>query len=174
MDNKTKLHDCIGLLKKLPVAKFDDTITAISNIIYEEDELLNEFLQKCDNRIEIQKGEDEFIKSEYNRDGDSYRSPNTNHYYPPCEDANYPNSELRELEIKLNKMFQLYARQYYSPTTICSVYVWGLGEDVSEGFAVAVLIKNKLDVESNIDTATWDSVNVLNITFSGEGENNSV
>jgi capping protein beta len=170
MDNKIKLQDCVSLLKKLPVAKFDDTITALSNIIYDEDKLLNEFLQKCDNRIEIQNGEDEFIKSEYNRDGDSYRSPNTNKYYPPSSDATYPSTEYREFEIKLNTIFNLYTKQYYSPSTICSAYVWGLGEDISDGFAVAVLIKNKLDVENNIDNANWDSINILNITFSGENE----
>jgi capping protein beta len=170
MDNKNKLHDCVSILKKLPVSKFDDTINALSNLIYDEDDLLNEFLQKCDNRIEIQKGEDEFIKSEYNRDGDSYRSPNTNKYYPPTDDAIYPSAEYREFELKLNKMFNLYTKQYYSPTTISSAYVWGLGEEISEGFAVAVLIKNKLDVENNIDNATWDSINVLNVTFSGDNE----
>jgi capping protein beta len=170
MENKTKLQDCVSLLKKLPIAQFDETITALSNLVYEEDELLNEFLQKCDNRIEVNIGEDEFIKSEYNRDGDSYRSPNTNKFYPPSEDAVLPKKELRDFEVKLNTMFNLYINQYYSPTTICSVYVWGLGEEISDGFAVAVLIKNKLGVENNIDNANWDSINILNITFSGEDE----
>jgi capping protein beta len=170
MDNKTKLQECVSLLKKLPISKFDDTITALSNLIYEEDDLLNEFLQKCDNRIEIHKGEDEFIKSEYNRDGDSYRSPISNKYYPHSEDAVYPSSEYKEFELKLNKMFNLYTKQYYSPNTISSAYVWGLGQNVSEGFAVAVLIKNKLDVENNIDNANWDSINVLNITFTDGDE----
>ena len=166
MENRSQLENCVSLLKKLQVSKFDETITALSNLIYEEDELLNEFLQKCDNRIETYKGEDEFIKSEYNRDGDSYRSPNTNKYYPPSEDSNiYPSEQYRELEIKMNKMFNIYAKQYYSPTTLSSVYVWELGENQSDGFAVAVLIKNELDVENNINSAIWDSINVLNITF---------
>jgi capping protein beta len=165
MEEVNKIKDCIQLVKKLPIDKMDDNITAISNLIYEEDDLLNEFLQKVDARTEKSSDQD-FLNCEYNRDGDSYRSPISNKYYPPCLDATYPSSSLRELEIKLNKMFGLYSRAYYSPTTISSVYCWDLGNKIEDGFAIAILIKNDVNLEKEIDSGKWDSNNVINVSFS--------
>ena len=39
-----------------------------------------------------------FIKSEYNRDGDSYRSPWSNEYFPETESDFYPTKKLRRME----------------------------------------------------------------------------
>ena len=56
----------------------------------------------------------EFLKCEYNKDGDSYRSPWSNQYYPPIEPGEdddedyqpiYPSSELLEMEQKANDVF---------------------------------------------------------------------
>jgi len=43
----------------------------------------------------------EYLKCEYNRDGEAYRSPWSNRYFPEdsvSPDANYPSSELLQLE----------------------------------------------------------------------------
>ncbi|KAF2291050.1 hypothetical protein GH714_019377 [Hevea brasiliensis] len=82
----------------------------------------------------------EFILCEYNRDADSYRSPWSNKYHPPLEDAPYPSSELRKLEIEANEVFAIYrdhlinlsAGRYYEGG-ISSVYLWE--DDDSEGGA---------------------------------------
>jgi capping protein beta len=48
----------------------------------------------------------EFLKCEYNRDGDSYRSPWSNKYFPQATDEPiYPSSELLQLEQKSNDVF---------------------------------------------------------------------
>jgi hypothetical protein len=49
--------------------------SAISNLIFEDDDLYNEFSQKVDHPCEICKDDNlgEFLKCEFNRDGDSYR-----------------------------------------------------------------------------------------------------
>ena len=43
-----------------------------------------------------------FLQCDYNRDGDSFRSPWTNNYYPPIEDDEYepffPTGELAKFE----------------------------------------------------------------------------
>jgi capping protein beta len=170
MSENSKLQDCIQLINRLPVSTFDNNITAISNLIYDEDELLNEFLQKLDNRIEICQDDilGEFIKSEYNREGDSYRSPHSNKYFPASEsdeDLVVPSKELRDLEVKLNKIFQIYTRNYYSPNAICSVYTWHLDGD---SFAVAVLIRNNIQLAKEIDSGVWDSINIINLSFGDE------
>ena len=65
----------------------------------------------------------DFLKCEYNRDGKSHRSPWSNQYVPPSSDAYYPSPEKREIEVKLNEVFKLYASLYYDQA-ITSAYVW--------------------------------------------------
>jgi capping protein beta len=40
----------------------------------------------------------EFLKHEYNRDGDSYRSPWSNTYFPECQATFFPSAPLLALE----------------------------------------------------------------------------
>lgn len=165
------IKECIQLNQILPVSQIDSNIDAISNVIYENDDLLNEFLQKVDNRTQISNDDPkgEFIKCEQNREGDSYRSPISNQYFPPIEDAKYPSKPLRDLEEKLNKMFHQYTKAYYSSTAHVSCYCWDLTEKISDGFGVAVLIKNSINHENDINLGIWDSSNVVNVTFEEEG-----
>ena len=77
------IKECIQLNQLMPIMDIDKNIDAISSVIYENDDLLNEFLQKVDNRTKICKDDPkgEFIMCEQNRDGDSYRSPISNKYF---------------------------------------------------------------------------------------------
>jgi capping protein beta len=52
----------------------------------------------------------QFICSEFNRDGDSFRSHFSNQYNPPIDDAVYPSEYLRGLEEKANGIFDEYRR----------------------------------------------------------------
>lgn len=164
------IKECIELNELLPVSNVDKNLNALTTVIYNNDDLLNECIQKIDNRSTI--GTDDsnkdFIKCEQNRDGDSYRSPHTNKYYPNI-DGMLPSKELRELEEKLNKMFLLYVKQYYSSTAVGSVYCWDLGDNISDGFGVAIVIKNSVNHEKEINIGTWDSSNLITVNFSKEG-----
>jgi capping protein (actin filament) muscle Z-line, beta len=52
----------------------------------------------------------DFLKCEYNRDGDSYRSPWSNQYFPEAsEEAVYPSNDLLQMEQKFNDVFNRYA-----------------------------------------------------------------
>ena len=165
------LKECIQLNQLLPMNEIDKNIEAISTVIYENDDLLNEFLQKIDNRTRICKDdpEGEFITCEQNRDGDSYRSPYSNKYFPPTEDAKYPSPQLRKLEEQLNQMFKNYAKAYYSSQSHISVYCWDLGESPSDGFGVAVLVKHSVNSES-MQNGLWDSSNIITVNFSDGGK----
>ena len=164
------IKECIQLNQLMPVIDIDKNIDAISSVIYENDDLLNEFLQKVDNRTKVCKDDPkgEFIMCEQNRDGDSYRSPISNKYFPPTNDAKFPCPKLRTLEELLNKMFKLYIKHYYSLTTICSVYCWELGDSLADGYGVAVLIKNSLTSQKKINTGNWDSSNLITVTFDND------
>ncbi len=164
------INECIQLIQLLPVSKRDNNIDCISSIIYDNDELLNEFTQKTDNRTEIcnEDKEGKFIKCEQNRYGDSYRSPYSNTYYPNITDGYFPNENLRKLEEKLNKIFKIYTKLYYNDNTIVSVYCWELGEQISDGFGVGVLIKNNISQQKGLNYGIWESSNIMSVEFSGD------
>ena len=163
------IKECIQLNHILPISNIDKNIDAISAVIYENDDLLNEFLQKVDNRTEISNDDSEgpFIKCEQNRDGDSYRSPITNKYFPQPEEGEgkFPSTDLRKLEEKLNKMFKVYTRAYYGSNAMVSCYTWDFSENIKDGFGVAVLIKNNINQENNINEAIWNSSNLITVSF---------
>ena len=85
----------------------------------------------------------EFLKCEYNKDGDSYRSPWTNQYFPPFdpseEQPTYPTGELLEMEVKANEVFNRYAKLYYDWDFHTSVYFFDTRLD--NGFGSCWLVK---------------------------------
>ncbi|ANZ74191.1 BA75_00583T0 [Komagataella pastoris] len=111
----------------------------------------------------------QYLACDYNRDGDSYRSPWSNKYYPALEDeedAPFPSKTLREAEIFANSSFDVY-RDLYFEGGISSVYLWDIdedGNDVSKngkiGFAGVVLIKKEIDAGKS---GSWDSIHVFEV-----------
>ena len=67
----------------------------------------------------------DYLLCDYNRDGDSYRSPWTNAYDPPLDDGAMPSDRLRQLEIDANAAFDQY-REMYFEGGVSSVYLWDL------------------------------------------------
>ena len=91
-------------------------------------------------RVDIETDESngrQFLKHEYNRDGDSYRSPWSNSYFPAAESTFFPSAHLLQLEGKANAMFATYVRLYYD-SAISSVY---LVDTQTTGFNACFLVK---------------------------------
>ena len=78
----------------------------------------------------------DYLLCDYNRDGDSYRSPWSNDYDPPLQDATFPSEKLRKMEVAANQAFDVYRELYYEGG-VSSVYFWNL----DDGFAGVVLLK---------------------------------
>ena len=88
----------------------------------------------------------EFLCCDYNRDGDSWRSPWSNEFDPPLEtggggaDADdggvKPSERVRAMEVRANEAFDVYRELYYEGG-VSSVYFW----DLEGGFAGVVLLK---------------------------------
>lgn len=98
------------------------------------------------NAVELAEDEVEgkpFLKCEYNKDGDSYRSPWSNQYFPAFdlseEQPAYPSGELLEMEVKANEMFARYAKMYYDCDFYTSVYFFDTRLD--NGFGSCWLVK---------------------------------
>ena len=78
-----------------------------------------------------------FLKHEYNRDGDSYRSPWSNTYFPASPNATlFPSKHLLRLEKKANEVFATYVQLYYDYAT-SSVYV---NDNDTHGFNACFLV----------------------------------
>ena len=105
----------------------------------------------------------EFLKCEYNKDGDSYRSPWTNHYFPPIvvgegeEEPMYPSNELLEMEQKANHVFERYAKLYYDNNFLTSVFFF---DTDNNGFGSCWLVKK----------SKFDDSFILNLSFSSTGK----
>jgi len=100
----------------------------------------------------------EFLKHEYNRDGDSYRSPWSNTYFPACEATFFPSAPLFALEQKANGIFAQYVKLYYD-YAISSVY---FVDTPTEGFNACFLVKKELKDTKEVKYGCWDAVHIVN------------
>ncbi|EGR29792.1 hypothetical protein IMG5_148740 [Ichthyophthirius multifiliis] len=156
---QNKIATALSLLRKLPPSKIHYNTNALSNLMPDE---ADELLQKVDKPLEIgvcSQTNLQYIKSEFNRDGDSFRSPHSNQYDPPIDDAVYPSNDVRQLEEKANTLFQEYMKLYYQGG-ICNIYFW---DKENGGFACAFLMKKEVELAKGIKKGTWDSINVVDV-----------
>jgi len=120
----------------------------------------------------------DFIVCDYNRDGDSFRSPWSNTYTPPLDDGIVPSDELRRMEIAANEAFDQYREQYYEGG-VSSCYFW----DSEGGFACCIAIKKESAAKASpiaegadpatatISSGGWNSIHVVEARVSdGDGK----
>jgi len=99
-----------------------------------------------------------FLKHEYNRDGDSYRSPWSNAYFPANPEATfYPSQQLLQLEQKANEVFATYVQLYYD-FAVSSVYFSDID---SQGFNACFLVKKEMDASAQVREGNWDAIHVV-------------
>ncbi|KAI0966762.1 F-actin-capping protein subunit beta [Xylaria arbuscula] len=138
-------------------------------------DLTEDLLSSVDQPLAVrrcrQSGRD-YLLCDYNRDGDSYRSPWSNEFDPPLQDggaggggggdgdeqssaAGLPSEKVRRMEVRANEAFDLYRELYYEGG-VSSVYFWNL----DDGFAGVVLFK-KVATPGTSSEGTWDSIHVF-------------
>jgi len=128
----------------------------------------SELLSQSDQPLQVAYDEEfdkQFLLCDYNRDGDSYRSPWSSKYQPELEDGVQPSPELRKLEQEANELFSIYRDQYYEGG-ISSVYTWE-PED-GKGFAACVLIKKDGSDAGDgrrglLQEGSWDAIHVIEV-----------
>ena len=99
-----------------------------------------------------------FLKHEYNRDGDSYRSPWSNTYFPASPEATFfPSEQLLSLEQKANEVFATYGQLYYD-YAITSVY---FNDNDAQGFNACFLVKKEMDPTNEVKSGTWDAIHIV-------------
>jgi len=132
-------------------------------------------LQHVDQPLKLQtdtKMSRQFILCDYNRDGDSYRSPWSNSYFPPTDDQVFlPTANLRKMEMEANDIFDTY-RELYFDTGVSSVYYFTMDkeEKESKNFGACFLIHKDVDGnKKELEAGWWDSIHVFECTEQKKG-----
>ncbi|CAF0854734.1 unnamed protein product [Didymodactylos carnosus] len=145
-----------NLMRRLPPQQVEKNLTDLIDLV---PDLTEELLAAVDQPLKVVRdrtvGKD-YLLCDYNRDGDSYRSPWTNTYIPAF-DGNLPSDRLRQLEIEANQAFEQY-REMYFEGGVSSVYFW----DLENGFAGVILVKKVGDGSKKIK-GCWDSIHVVEV-----------
>ncbi|GIY77857.1 f-actin-capping protein subunit beta [Caerostris darwini] len=150
--------DCaLDLMRRLPPQQIEKNLSDLIDLV---PSLCEDLLSSVDQPLKIARdktlGKD-YLLCDYNRDGDSYRSPWSNTYDPPLDDGAMPSDRLRKLEIDANEAFDQY-REMYFEGGVSSVYLW----DLEHGFAGVILIKKAGDGSKKIK-GCWDSIHVVEV-----------
>jgi len=161
--------DCaLDLMRRLPPQNIEENLAGLIDLV---PSLCEDLLSSIDQPLKVAKDKEskrDYLLCDYNRDGDSYRSPWSNSYDPPLDDGNKPSERLRELEIQANNAFDTY-RELYFEGGVSSAYLWDLE---SSGFAGVVLIKKVGDGSKKIK-GCWDSIHVFEVQEKSSGRNAS-
>lgn len=174
----------LDLLRRLDPKRTTDHLNGIIQLA---PDLTEDLLSSVDQPLTIrrckQTGRD-YLLCDYNRDGDSYRSPWSNEFDPPLDEgsgpggagasgndgageAAVPGDRVRKMEVRANEAFDVYRELYYEGG-VSSVYLWNL----DDGFAGVVLLK-KASPKSTSATSqgVWDSIHVFEASERGRNTN---
>ncbi|KAK8719654.1 hypothetical protein OTU49_006368 [Cherax quadricarinatus] len=156
--------DCaLDLMRRLPPQQIERNLSDLIDLV---PSLCEELLSSVDQPLKIARDKNsgkDYLLCDYNRDGDSYRSPWSNTYDPPLEDGAMPSDRLRKLELDANQAFDQY-RDMYFEGGVSSVYLW----DLDHGFAGVILIKKAGDGSKKIK-GCWDSIHVVEVVEKSSG-----
>ena len=119
------LEASLDLLRRLPPQKVSLNLEALQSLLPEDQtsELLASVDVPLSTRTCRQTGR-EYLLCDYNRDGDSYRSPWSGEWDPAIEDPILLSEGTRELEVKANDAFDSYRDLYRSPDARGCIGVW--------------------------------------------------
>ncbi|KAK0657427.1 F-actin-capping protein subunit beta [Cercophora newfieldiana] len=159
--------DCaLDLLRRLNPKH---TASHLNGLIELAPDLTEDLLSAVDQPLKVrrckQTGRD-YLICDYNRDGDSYRSPWSNQFDPPLDESGLgggavPGERVRKMEIGANEAFDVYRELYYEGG-VSSVYFWNL----DDGFAGVVLLK-KASPQGGSSEGVWDSIHVFEASERG-------
>lgn len=152
------VESMLDLMRRLPPTKVEENVQALVGMCPDyADDLLGSVDQPLKVLTDRATGK-EYLACDYNRDGESYRSPWSNEYDPPLDDGTVPSPKLRKLEITANEAFDTYREMYYEGG-VSSVFLWDLDDG---GFAGVVLLKKPLPQSTPSEpSGSWDSIHVF-------------
>jgi len=161
-----QLDFALDLMRRMPPSDIEDNLAGLIDLV---PDLCEQLLSMVDQPLKVahdSSAKRDYLLCDYNRDGDSYRSPWSSKYDPPISGGAQPSSKLRNLEVKANEAFDTY-RDLYFEGGVSSVYTW----DLDNGFAAVILIKKTQDTtkQNQPMKGTWDSIHVIEVQ-DGKGD----
>jgi capping protein beta len=160
------LNSALNLMRRMPPWTMENSLAGLIELVPQlEDELLNHIDQPLKVEKDTKAGRD-FILCDYNRDGNSYRSPWSNKYYPtPDEPSDFlPSAKLRAMEVEANEIFDTYRHLYFEGGN-SSVYFFNTDEsETSESFGACFLIHKEVAGVKGIASGWWDSIHVFEVS----------
>eukprot|EP01103_Thecamoeba_quadrilineata_P013037 TRINITY_DN3501_c0_g1_i1.p1 TRINITY_DN3501_c0_g1~~TRINITY_DN3501_c0_g1_i1.p1 ORF type:complete len:283 (+),score=49.50 TRINITY_DN3501_c0_g1_i1:41-850(+) len=159
------LECALDLMRRMPPSQIEDNLSNLLDLV---PDLANEILTSVDQPLKVAYDPShnrDYLLCDYNRDGDSYRSPFSNRYNPPLDGGVVPSEKAREMEVQANEVFDVYRGLYYEGG-VASVYCW----DGPAGLAAAILIKKTQDQSKSGQPmkGVWDSIHVIEVEERGK------
>ncbi|KAL8714771.1 MAG: hypothetical protein Q9220_001284 [cf. Caloplaca sp. 1 TL-2023] len=149
-----QFDSALDLLRRLPPHSTSANLNRICTLAPDlTEDLLSSVDQPLQTR-QCKKTKRDYLLCDYNRDGDSYRSPWSNEFDPVVEDPEMPSEEVRKMEVRMGEAVEIYRELYYEGG-ISSVYFW----DLDDGFAGVILLKKATPQGSS--EGGWDSIHVF-------------
>ncbi|KAL8842537.1 MAG: hypothetical protein Q9170_000491 [Blastenia crenularia] len=149
-----QFDSALDLLRRLPPHSTSANLHRICTLAPDlTEDLLSSVDQPLQTR-QCKKTKRDYLLCDYNRDGDSYRSPWSNEFEPEVEDAEMPSERVRKMEVRMGEAVEVYRELYYEGG-VSSVYFW----DLDDGFAGVVLLKKTTPKSSS--EGGWDSIHVF-------------
>jgi len=149
----------------MPPANVENSLAGLIELT---PDLTDELLNHIDQPLKVKKDDSagkHFILCDYNRDGDSYRSPWSNKYYPNMPDGFTPSDRLRKMEVEANNLFDVYRKQYFEGG-YSSVYFFDTDEKSSTAFGACFLIHKDVPSVKTLKAGWWDSIHVFEVVES--------
>ncbi len=100
----------MNIMRRMPPSKVEHNLAGLLNLVDEDEDVVEELLQRVDQPLQVETDKStgqKFLLCDYNRDGDSYRSPWSNKYFPAFDEGFLPSDKLRKLEVRVSDLLSL-------------------------------------------------------------------
>jgi len=155
------LNAALNLMRRMPPSSIENSLAGLIEL---QPDLTDELLNHVDQPLKIKKDArtgQEYVLCDYNRDGDSYRSPWSNEYDPPLSDGFVPSPRLRSLELEANKLLDFYRKMYFEGGYSSAYFFDTEGGD--SGFGSCLLVHKDVEKDKGVDKGWWDSIHVFEV-----------
>lgn len=161
--SEEQLNSALNLMRRMPPSSVENSLAGLIELA---PDLTDDLLNHVDQPLKVKKDtvkNQEFVLCDYNRDGDSFRSPWSNTYFPPLDDGFVPDARLRAMEIEANKIFDIYRKQYFEGG-YSSVYFFDTEAKDDKSFGACFLIHKDVAADKGMDKGWWDSIHVFEVS----------
>jgi len=166
--SEEQLVSALNLSRRMPPSSVENSLAGLIELV---PSLTDELLTNVDQPLKVEKDPvsgKSFVLCDYNRDGDSYRSPWSNEYFPKMDDGFLPSKRLRDLEVTANQLFDTYRKLYFEGG-YSSAYFFDTDESDDKAFGACFLIHKDVDTEKTLKKGWWDSIHVFSANEETDG-----